>query len=67
MAVPLSDVRADSSPKSVATWDSTRHLNLILVLEEKYNLQLSPEEMESMQSVQQIATILEQKLSSSAR
>jgi acyl carrier protein len=67
MAVPTAQVNAQSSPKTIGTWDSTAHLNLILAIEEKYNLQLSPEEMDAMQSVGQIAAILEQKVSSSSR
>jgi acyl carrier protein len=39
-----------------------QHLNLVLAVEEQFNIQLSPEEIEQMRSVGQIAQIVEQKL-----
>jgi acyl carrier protein len=61
-AVSLESVTADSSPETIESWDSIQHLNLVLALEEKFNLQLSPEEMEQMRSVAQIVALLEAKL-----
>jgi acyl carrier protein len=66
MAVPRTQINSDSSPKSIESWDSTAHLNLILAIEEKYRIQLAPEEIEAMQSVGQIARILEKKVSTAS-
>jgi acyl carrier protein len=60
--VPAGQITADSSPKNIETWDSIQHLNLVLALEEKYGFQLSPEEMEQMQSIGMITTMVEGKL-----
>jgi acyl carrier protein len=60
-AVPTERITADSSPQSIEQWDSIQHLNLVLALEERFNLQLSPEEMEQMKTIGQIAKIVEEK------
>jgi acyl carrier protein len=52
---------ADSSPETVDTWDSVQHLNLTLALEESYGFQFSPEEMDRMKTIGQIAAIVEAK------
>lgn len=55
-------ITAESSPENVEAWDSTQHLNLVLAIEEKFHLQLSPEEMEQMRSIGAIAELVEFKL-----
>jgi acyl carrier protein len=65
-AVSPESVTADSSPDTIESWDSIQHLNLVLALEEKFNLQFSPEEMEEMRSVGQIVAMLESKLPQSS-
>ena len=62
MGVSRAQVNAASSPKTLESWDSTAHLNLVLAIEEQFDVQLSPEEMEAMQNVGQAAAIVEKKL-----
>lgn len=52
---------ANSSPESVETWDSVHHLNLTLALEESFGFEFSPEEMDQMKTIGQIAAIVESK------
>ena len=42
-------------------WDSVQHLNLTLALEESFGFQFSPEEMDRMKTIGQIAAIVEAK------
>lgn len=56
-----------SSPKNVESWDSIRHLNFVLALEEHFALQFTPEEMEQMQTIGQIASLVESKLNTATR
>ena len=65
--VPAGKITADSSPETIETWDSMQHLNLVLAVEEKFGLQLSPEEIEEMKSVGAVATLVEKKLQSASR
>ena len=61
-AIPVDRVKAESSPENIEAWDSTQHLNFVLAIEEKFGLQLSPEEMEQMHSVGEAAKLVESKL-----
>jgi len=62
--VPASKITADSSPETIETWDSIQHLNLVLAIEEKFAVQLSPEEIEQMESVGAVSTLVQKKLQS---
>lgn len=60
--VPLAQVRADSSPDNVETWDSLRHLNLVLALEDEFGIQFTPEEIEQLLSVEIIESFVQEKV-----
>jgi acyl carrier protein len=62
-AVPVESIGADSSMDTIEAWDSMQHLNLVLALEEKFDVHFSPEEMEGMRSLGIIAAMLEAKTS----
>lgn len=49
--VPPVQLTRESSTESIEAWDSTQHLNFVLALEEKFNIQFSPEEMEQMRNL----------------
>ncbi|MGA7590895.1 MAG: acyl carrier protein [Candidatus Sulfotelmatobacter sp.] len=62
-AIPVERITACSSPESIEAWDSIQHLNLILAVEERFNLQLTPEETEQMTNIGEIAKIVDRRLS----
>lgn len=64
-SVPVSRIQTDSTPETIESWDSIQHLNLALSLEEKFSVQLSPEEIEQMRNIGEIARLIETKLQSS--
>ena len=43
------------------------HLNLVLAIEEQFEVQLSPEEIEGMHSIGEAAAMLEKKLATAER
>ena len=53
---------ADSSPEQVETWDSIRHLTLVLALEAKYGIEFGPEEMDRMKTLGDFATLVGTKI-----
>lgn len=65
--VPTSKLSASSSPETIENWDSMQHLNLVLAIEEKFGIQLEPEEIEQMKTIGAIAALVEKKLQSAAR
>jgi len=54
-------VTADSSPATVDSWDSVRHLNLILALEDEYGLQFRPEDTDEAKSIGDLARLVASK------
>jgi acyl carrier protein len=57
----IENINNDTSQDTLDNWDSIHHLNLILALEEAYNIQLSDEEVVQLLSFQLIKIILEEK------
>ena len=49
----------------IDNWDSVQHLNLILALEQKFNVAFEPEEMDHMNSLKDILRLVESKVHSS--
>lgn len=65
--VPPERITVASSPQTLENWDSIQHLNLVLAIEEKFGLQLSPEEIEQMKTVGETAKLVESKLQARPR
>jgi acyl carrier protein len=65
--VPADQITRESSAESIEAWDSTQHLNFVLALEEKFNIQFSPEEMEQMRTIGSTVKLLESKLQNGPR
>jgi acyl carrier protein len=61
-SIPADRITDGTSPENVDAWDSTQHLNLVLALEEKFDFQLSPEEMEKMRNISEVVKIVESKV-----
>lgn len=64
--VPADKITAQSSPETIENWDSMQHLNLVLAVEEKFGLQLEPEDIEKMKSIGEVAMLVD-KLQSATR
>jgi acyl carrier protein len=67
LGVQSDKITAESSPETMENWDSIQHLNLVLAIEEKFGVQLAPEEMEQIKNVGLVAALVEKKLSSVSR
>jgi len=46
--LPADEINDESSPDTIRSWDSLKHINLILALEEEFNILLSDEEILNM-------------------
>ena len=64
--VPADKITTESSPETIENWDSMQHLNLVLAIEEKFGVQLEPEDIERMKNIGAVAALVE-KLQSAAR
>ena len=60
-SIPEDEIADESSPETIEAWDSVQHLNLILAMEEEFNINLSADEVTEMTSVGVIKKLLEGK------
>ena len=58
--VPLGQIDEKSSPDSIKGWDSLKHMNLILALEEVFDVQFSVEQILEMLNVELIIETLKE-------
>lgn len=61
LGMSADQINDDTSPDTVATWDSVTHLNLVLALEETFGASFTPEETLEMTSGKLIRLLLEEK------
>lgn len=61
LRVPVEQLGPRSSPDDIESWDSLRHLNLVLAIEQEFELQFTPEEIEQLLSVELIELLVEEK------
>jgi len=47
--------------KEIEKWDSLRHLNLMIALEEKFGLSFEPEEISELTSMDRITEMIKKK------
>ncbi|MCB1203766.1 MAG: acyl carrier protein [Verrucomicrobiae bacterium] len=60
LGIPPGSISDDLSPDNTPEWSSIAHLNLILAIEDEFDIQLSPEETLEMLSVRLIRLYLEE-------
>ena len=60
--VPESSLGSASSPDTIETWDSLHHLSLVLALEQEFSVQISPEEIEQLLTLELTASLMEEKV-----
>ena len=56
--VPIEDITETSSVDSIESWDSLKHLNLILALEEEFNISIPDEEVGNLMNYKLIELIV---------
>ena len=49
--VQIDELSEDSSPDTIQAWDSLKHMNLVLALEEEFGVRFSDEKIMQMLSV----------------
>jgi acyl carrier protein len=59
--VELASLNVDSSIDNIENWDSIRHLNLILALEEEFNITIPDEEVGDLVNYKLIELIVNEQ------
>ena len=60
LEVPVEDLNEDSSSDTVGNWDSLRHLNLILALEDEFEITIPNEEVGNMVNYKLIELLVDE-------
>ncbi len=61
MKVPADQINETSSPETVPQWDSLKHIQLILAIEEAFGLQFADQEIVGIKDVRSLLSLLRQK------
>jgi acyl carrier protein len=46
--IPVENINDDSSPDSIGNWDSLHHMNLVIALEEEFNITFNEDDISNM-------------------
>jgi acyl carrier protein len=60
-ALGLGDVGPSTASRDIPDWDSVRHLDVVMALEQQFACSFSPEEMAEMTTVPAIAEMVRRK------
>ena len=61
--IPSEEIKDESSPDTIESWDSLKHMNLVITLEEEFNVQFDIKDIPELTLLSQIITILKQTTS----
>ena len=56
--IPINQITYNASPDTIGTWDSVRHLNLILALEEEFDISIPDDEVGNMLNFKLIELVI---------
>ena len=59
--VDSSQINSDTSPDTLESWDSLKHMNLILALEEEFGVEFDDDDITNMINFNLILLILKEK------
>lgn len=60
--VPVSDINDDSSPHTIAKWDSLGHISLVTSIEEEFHVRFAEHEITEILNYRGLMTILRQRI-----
>ena len=60
--IPLESIADDASSDNIENWDSLRHLNLILALEEEFGVSIPDEEVGNLVNYKLIELVIDDLL-----
>lgn len=62
LKVPAAEIGVDASPETIEAWDSLRQMNLVLALEEEFDVKFSDENIVEMLSFPLICEVLREQV-----
>jgi len=65
--IPADKIGEESSPDNIESWDSLKHMNIVVALEEEFNIQFTDDEIIELISMKLIMVIIREKLSGNTK
>ena len=59
--IPKNDIRNDASPDTIDSWDSLKHMNLIVAIEEEFKIEFDDDEAFKMTNYEKIISVIKEK------
>ena len=56
--IDVSEISNNANQKEIMKWDSLQHLNLIVEIEDKYDISIDPEDISAMVNVEKILEVV---------
>jgi len=56
--IEVSEITDIASQKNIVKWDSLQHLNLIVEIEDKFDISIDPEDISAMVTVEKIIEVV---------
>jgi len=60
--IPANKIGKESSPDNIESWDSLKHMNLVVALEEEFEIEFMSDEINDMMNFDLIISILSDKI-----
>ena len=61
LRVKFETVKPETGPRNESHWDSFHHVHIVMAVEEKYGIELEPNEIASLLSVNDISALLKSR------
>ena len=65
--IPIEGIGDESSTDTIESWDSLKHINMIVALEEEFNLEFTDDNITEMINMKLILAVLSEKFSENNR
>ena len=64
--IPSAAISDDTAQDTVGSWDSLRHMNLVVALEEEFGIEFDDQDMKDLLNYQLVKNIVESKITSNS-
>ena len=62
LEVPVQGLGANSSSQTIEAWDSIGHINVVMALEQRFNVKFTMDEIVQIQNVSTICEVIKSKV-----
>jgi len=62
LGISESNICGEISQDNIPEWDSLKQINLVIAIEEYFNVRIEPDEIEEMDNLNSIIEVLQRKL-----